>query len=922
MDPLEESMAHTNHFGARAYLDTQLGTIAYYSLSKLDELGIIKLGSLPFSIRILLENLLRNQDENTIVTENDVLTVASWNPRQLSKQEVPFMPARVLTQDFTGVPMAIDLASMRAAMKRMGGDPRKINPVVPVDLVIDHSVQVDFFGSQTAFAQNVEREFERNQERYSLLRWAQQAFKNVRVVPPGIGIVHQVNLEYLAKVISTKSAGNDTVAFPDTLIGTDSHTPMINGLGVLGWGVGGIEAEAVMVGQPYYMLLPQVVGVKLSGELPQGTTATDLVLTVTEMLRNHNVVDKFVEFYGPGLSMLPLPDRATISNMCPEYGATAAFFPVDQETLNYMSGTGRDPSLISLVEQYTKAQGLFYYEDTPEPEYTEKLDLDMGTIESSLAGPRRPQDRVPLKDMKNSFQVSLNQLYQKASPSQGQRKPNGYPHDTKVAASPDITIKINNENLLVNHGAVAIAAITSCTNTSNPSVMVGAGLLAKNAVERGLLTKPWVKTSMAPGSQVVDDYLNAAGLMPFFETLGFHIVGHGCTTCIGNSGPLPTPIAEAINQHDLIAAAVLSGNRNFEARVHPQVKANFLSSPMLVVAYALAGTVDIDLNNEPIGYNKNQPVYLRDIWPTQDQIRDKVSRTLKPEMFRGRYSKAFDGDERWNNLPTPSGDLYSWDPNSTYIQELPIFHDLPTDPHPVQSITNARAIAVLGDSITTDHISPAGAISENGPAGRLLMDMGVKPRDFNTYGTRRGNHNVMMRGTFANVRLRNQMVPDTEGGWTIHLPENTQMSIYDAAMKYQQEGVPLLVLAGKEYGSGSSRDWAAKGSYLLGIKATLAESYERIHRSNLIGMGVLPLQYMNGENRETLKLNGLETYDILGVADNLSRGSVVEVNVHRQNGSGFSFNAVVRIDTPIEAEYYRHGGVLQYVMRKMLKNNL
>lgn len=912
-------MAHTNHFDARSYLDTQLGSIAYYRLSKLDELGIIELGSLPFSIRILLENLLRNQDDNALIAENDVLTVASWNPRQLSKQEVPFMPARVLTQDFTGVPMAIDLASMRAAMKRMGGDPRKINPIVPVDLVIDHSVQVDFFGSQTAFAQNVAREFERNEERYSLLRWAQQAFKNVRVVPPGIGIVHQVNLEYLAKVISTKGAGKDTVAFPDTLVGTDSHTPMINGLGVLGWGVGGIEAEAVMVGQPYYMLLPQVVGVKLSGELPQGTTATDLVLTVTEMLRNRNVVDKFVEFYGPGLSMLPLPDRATISNMCPEYGATAAFFPVDQETLNYMSGTGRDPSLISLVENYTKAQGLFHDEDTPEPEYTEKLDLDMGTIESSLAGPRRPQDRVPLKDMKRSFQLSLDQLYQKAPPSQGQMEPKGYPHDTNVATSPDITIKINNEDLLVNHGAVAIAAITSCTNTSNPSVMVGAGLLAKNAVECGLLTKPWVKTSMAPGSQVVDDYLNAAGLMPFFEALGFHIVGHGCTTCIGNSGPLPTPIAEAINQHDLIAAAVLSGNRNFEARVHPQVKANFLSSPMLVVAYALAGTVDIDLNTEPIGHNNDQPVYLRDIWPTQNQIRDKVSQTLKPEMFNDRYSKAFDGDERWNNLPTPSGDLYSWDPNSTYIQELPIFHDLPEDPHPVQSITSARAIAVLGDSITTDHISPAGAISQNGPAGQLLMDMGVKPQDFNTYGTRRGNHNVMMRGTFANVRLRNQMVPNTEGGLTIHLPENTQMSIYDAAMEYQQEGVPLIILAGKEYGSGSSRDWAAKGSYLLGIKATLAESYERIHRSNLIGMGILPLQYMNGENRETLGLTGLETYDILDIANNLKRESVVEVNVHRQDGSGFSFNAVVRIDTPVEAEYYRHGGVLQYVMRKMLK---
>ena len=921
-------MANVDHLGARSTLDTHQGPITYYRLSRLEELNILHLDRLPFSIRIFLENVLRNHDTK-VVKEEDVLTVAGWNPGELPQREVPFMPARVLTQDFTGIPVIVDLASMRSAMQRMGGDPSRINPVVPVDLVIDHSVQVDFFGTQYAFAQNVEREFERNQERYSLLRWAQRAFQNTRVVPPGIGIVHQVNLEYLASVVSTKSTGDGMVAFPDTLVGTDSHTTMINGLGVLGWGVGGIEAEAVMVGQPYYMRLPQVVGFKLSGELREGTTATDLVLTVTEMLRGRGVVDKFVEFYGPGLSRLPLPDRATISNMCPEYGATVALFPVDRETLKYMLGTGRDPATVDLVERYTKTQGLFHSEDAPESEYSDRLELDMSTVEPSLAGPRRPQDRVSLKDMKRSFHVALDKVYGKAGPTsgngtgvQGAQAGTAVSSTATALAEPKgVPVDLGDQEVFLDHGAVVIAAITSCTNTSNPSVMVGAGLLAKNAVERGLATKPWIKTSMAPGSQVVDDYLTAAGLMPFLEALGFHIVGHGCTTCIGNSGPLPEPVAEAVTEHDLVTAAVLSGNRNFEARIHPQVKANFLASPMLVVAYGLAGTVDIDLDREPLGHDPSgQPIYLRDIWPTQEQIRETVSQALKPEMFRRRYSQVFQGDERWNNLPVPSGDMYAWDPDSTYIQELPIFYDLPSEPAALQDITSARVLAVLGDSITTDHISPAGAISQKGPAGQYLMEKGVEPQGFNTYGARRGNHNVMIRGTFANVRLRNQMVPDTEGGWTVHLPDNEQMSIYDAAIRYQQEGVPLLILAGKEYGSGSSRDWAAKGSYLLGVRAILGESYERIHRTNLIGMGVLPLQYLPGENRETLELTGFEVYDIDGIADKLEPGKVVDVRARHHNGNKLSFKALVRIDTPIEVEYYRHGGVLQYVMRQMLKD--
>ncbi len=902
-------MTSKDQFGAQSTITTRQGPVTFYRLGRLEETGVTHLDRLPFSIRILLENVLRNHDAK-LVTEEDVLGVAGWNTRELSRREVPFMPTRVLLQDFTGIPAIVDMASMRSAMKRLGGDPKRINPIVPVDLVIDHSVQVDFFGTQQAFAQNVEREYERNGERYGLLRWAQKAFRNVRVVPPGTGIVHQVNLEYLASVVGTKKEAGSTVAFPDTLVGTDSHTTMVNGLGVLGWGVGGIEAEAVMVGQPYYMLLPEVVGFKLTGELLEGTTATDLVLTVVQMLRARGVVDKFVEFYGEGLSNLALPDRATISNMCPEYGATAALFPVDQVTLDYLAGTGRRTAAVEIVERYTKAQGLFHTKDSPEPEYTDKMELDMSTVESSLAGPSRPQDRVALTQMKRSFQVSLDKVYNKPAAAVASDQGQG-----------GVPVNLDGQAVSMDHGVVVIAAITSCTNTSNPSVMVGAGLLAKNAVERGLDTKPWVKTSMAPGSQVVDDYLAAARVTPYLETLGFHIVGHGCTTCIGNSGPLPDPVARAVTEHDLVTAAVLSGNRNFEARVHPQVKANFLASPMLVVAYALAGTVDIDMSTEPLGHTPNgQPVYLRDIWPTQQQIKETVSKAVKPAMFRKRYGKVFEGDERWNSLPVPTGDLYAWDDDSTYVQELPIFENLPEEPPPMRDISGARVLAVLGDSITTDHISPAGNIAANSPAGQYLISKGVAARDFNTYGARRGNHDVLVRGTFANVRLRNQMTPDTEGSSAVHLPSRQEMSIYDASVQYQKEGVPLVVLAGKEYGSGSSRDWAAKGPYLQGVKAVVAQSYERIHRTNLIGMGVLPLQYMPGETRETLGLTGFETYDIAGIAGEFLPGAAVDVRARTEDGRQVAFKTRVRIDTPIEVEYYRHGGLLQYVLRHMLKD--
>jgi len=880
-------------FGARSTLRTAGGDVTIYRLDRLEEMGLVRLERLPFSIRVLLENVLRSAD-GYLVTEEHVRTLAGWSPTGKTGQEIPFMPSRVLLQDFTGVPAVADLAAMRSAMRAMGGDPAQINPLIPSDLVIDHSVQVDFFGTAEAFLRNVQREFERNQERYAFLKWAQQAFRDFRVVPPGMGIVHQVNLEYLAKVVQLREVNGARVAFPDTLVGTDSHTTMVNGLGVLGWGVGGIEAEAVMLGQPYYMGMPEVVGFKLVGQLPEGATATDLVLTITQMLRERGVVDKFVEFYGPGLSKLPLPDRATIANMAPEYGATTGFFPVDQETLNYLRSTGRSEELIDLVERYCKEQGLFRTDETPDPAYSDTLELDMGTVQPSLAGPRRPQDRILLKDMKPKFQEALRSLYGKEEPS--------------AAEGPT-------------HGSVVIAAITSCTNTSNPSVMIGAGLLAKKAVERGLEVKPWVKTSLAPGSRVVTDYLRAAGLLEYLEKLRFHVVGYGCTTCIGNSGQLPEDVAKAVEEKDLVVAAVLSGNRNFEGRINPLVRANYLASPLLVVAYALAGTVDIDLMNEPLGVGRDgKPVYLRDIWPSQEEVQQTIAAALKPESFVQEYAKVFAGDEQWQNLPAPAGDLFEWDENSTYIQEPPFFVDMAPEPGEFQDIRGARVLGMFGDSITTDHISPAGAIPKNSPAGRYLQEKGVDPLDFNTYGSRRGNHEVMMRGTFGNIRLKNELVPGVEGGFTRHLPSGEQCFIYDAAMRYKSEGVPLIVIAGKEYGTGSSRDWAAKGTYLLGVKAVIAESYERIHRSNLVGMGVLPLQFKPGESRKSLGLTGEEVYDIEGLSGGIEPGQ--EVTVRARNGSEEKrFRVIVRLDSPVEVNYYKNGGILQTVLRRLLSES-
>ena len=884
------------HAAARATLETSQGQLIYYRLGSLEEAGAARLDRLPFSIRVLLENVLRHAD-GQLITEEDLATVLQWSPTSTPKREFPFMPERVLHQDLTGVPVVVDLAAMRSIVARKGGDPRKINPLVPADLVIDHSVQVDYFGSPSAFKMNVQREFERNQERYSLIRWAQQAFEGFRVVPPGTGIVHQVNLEYLASVVATK----DGVAFPDTVVGTDSHTTMVNGLSVLGWGVGGIEAEVVMLGQPYYMQMPEVVGVKLAGELREGSTATDLVLTVTEMLRKRGVVEKFVEYFGPGLSRLPLPDRATIANMSPEYGATVGFFPIDQETLLYLRLTGRDPALVDRVERYAKAQGLFRTDDTPDPQYTDVLELDMGSVESSIAGPRRPQDRVPLDQAKRSFQVALGELFNK--PDSG----------------PGVTVQLNGESAELDHGAVVIAAITSCTNTSNPSVMVGAGLLAQKAVERGLTSKPWVKTSMAPGSQVVSDYMDASGVTPYLEALGFHTVGYGCTTCIGNSGPLPEPVEKAVADHDLVATAVLSGNRNFEGRIHPLVKANYLASPILVVAYALVGRMDLDLATESLGQGSDgKPVYLRDIWPSQEEISRAVTGSLNPEKFTSRYSQVFSGSSEWEQLPTPKGDQYVWDEASNYVREAPFLLGFSDEAPPLQDISGARVLALLGDSVTTDHISPAGSISPRSPAGQYLIEQGVELRDFNTFGARRGNHEVMIRGTFGNSRLRNRLVPDQEGDWTVHLPSGEQMRIFDASARYKQEGVPLVVIAGKEYGTGSSRDWAAKGPKLLGVQAIIAQSYERIHRSNLLGMGVLPLQFKEGENIESLGLTGQEILDITGIAEGLTPGQDVEVRARQDGGGEVVFKATVRIDTPVEVEYYSQGGVMQAVLRRML----
>jgi aconitate hydratase len=887
---------------------------------------------LPYSLQILLENLLRTAD-GVVVRPEEIQALAQWDPRAKPSREIAFTPARVLLQDFTGVPAIVDLAAMRDAMVRMGGDPRKINPLLPAELVIDHSVQVDEFGGPLAFRANAEKEMERNRERYAFLRWGQKAFRNFQVVPPDTGIVHQVNLEYLARVVFTREEpGQKPLAYPDTLVGTDSHTTMINGLGVLGWGVGGIEAEAAMLGQPVSMLIPEVVGFRLTARLPEGATATDLVLTVTEMLRKKGVVGKFVEFYGDGLAGLPLADRATIANMAPEYGATCGIFPVDAETLRYLRFTGRPEEQVRLVEAYTKEQGLFHTGDTPAAAYSDTLTLDLQSVVPSLAGPKRPQDRVPLKQAKTAWAESLKGFLSTTKGSKplaqvagaqasgtGSRVPEPAAH-APVAPGGAEAEKAAQE---LRHGSVVIAAITSCTNTSNPSVMLAAGLLAKKAAERGLTTKPWVKTSLAPGSKVVTDYLIEAGLMRPLEQLRFHLVGYGCTTCIGNSGPLLSSISRAIDEGNLVVAAVLSGNRNFEGRVHPEVRANYLASPPLVVAYALAGRMDIDLYNEPLGNDgSGQQVYLRDVWPTQQEVQEAMGRSVRSDMFHKEYGEVFQGDAEWRALPVPEGEVFNWDPASTYVRHPPYFEGMGKEPAPVQDIEGARVLALLGDSITTDHISPAGSIKPQGPAGRYLVEHGVQPPVFNSYGSRRGNHEVMVRGTFANVRLRNLLAPGTEGGVTRHLPDGAPMSIYDASVKYQEEGVPLLVLAGKEYGSGSSRDWAAKGPLLLGVRAVIAESYERIHRSNLVGMGVLPLQFQPGESAASLGLTGEEVYDVEGLAEavagNFAGGREVTVRARRPDGGERTFRATVRIDTPQEVRYYHHGGILQYVLRQLL----
>ncbi len=894
-------------FGTRGTFDTGNGEAVIYRLSKLAEQNIGHINQLPFSIKILLENTLRNLD-NFEVTEDVVREIANWNAPAPQQIEVPFKPARVVLQDFTGVPAVVDLAALRSAMDRFGEPPREINPGVAVDLVIDHSVQVDRFGTQDSIRFNAQREFERNRERYEFLHWGQKAFDNFRVVPPATGIVHQVNLEYLGRAVWTKEEDGQTVAFPDSLVGTDSHTTMINALGVFGWGVGGIEAEAAMLGQPIYILMPQVIGFKLKGKLPEGATATDLVLTIVQMLRKRGVVDKFVEFYGPGCGKLSLPDRATIANMAPEYGATMGFFPVDDETLNYLRRTGRDEALIQLVERYTKEQGIFRTDDTPDPVFTDALELDLADVEPSMAGPKRPQDRILLRDMKATFEQALSAPVDQRGFALGAE-----------ALQHEALVRDNGNSAKVGHGIVVIAAITSCTNTSNPMVMMAAGLLAKKAVEKGLDTKPYVKTSLAPGSRVVTEYYDKAGLTPYLQALGFHTVGYGCTTCIGNSGPLPQQVAEAVREGDLVAAAVLSGNRNFEGRINPLVKANYLASPPLVVAYALAGTVDIDLTTEPLGNDKDgQPVYLRDIWPTQEEVLTAVQQAITPEMFLRQYGNVFNGNETWNAIPSTEGDVYQWDNSSTYIHEPPFFVDMPRQPEAVKPIKGARALALLGDSITTDHISPAGDIAEDSPAGRYLKANGIEKPDFNTYGTRRGNHEVMIRGTFANIRLRNQLVPGSEGGVTMHLPDGEVMSIYDASEKYIAEGTPLVVLAGAEYGTGSSRDWAAKGTLLLGVKAVIAKSYERIHRSNLVMMGVLPLQFKNGEDVKSLGLTGRETFDIVGISGELSPKQDVQVIATTADGSTKEFTVTARLDTEVEVEYYRNGGILQTVLRKFL----
>jgi aconitate hydratase len=893
-------------FKAKGKLRTSSGEYSIYRLDRLEEEGYPKLSKLPYSIRIMLESVLR-QVNNIEITREDVVNLVGWTPKSDKRPALPYRPARVIMQDFTGVPAIVDLAAMREAMARMGSDPDKINPLVPVDLVIDHSVQVDFFASPDALVRNAELEFQRNKERYEFLRWGQNAFSNFRVVPPATGIVHQVNLEYLAQVVIAQKSGGEYIAFPDTLVGTDSHTTMINGLGVVGWGVGGIEAEAAMLGQPIDMLTPDVIGVRLHGQLSEGVTATDLALTITQELRKKGVVDKFVEFYGPGLSTLSLPDRATIANMAPEYGATIGYFPVDSETLRYLQMTGRPKETIELVEIYFKEQGLFRMDDSPDPEFTDSLELDLNSIESSLAGPKRPQDRVPIAKVKRSFRSALS----------APLKEGGFELE-KTELDRTVKFGANGHALTMSHGAVVIAAITSCTNTSNPSVMVAAGLVAKKAVERGLKVKPYVKTSLAPGSRVVTEYLANADLLEPLAKLGFNIVGYGCTTCIGNSGPLPGEVVKAVTSGNLVAVSVLSGNRNFEGRIHPYVRANYLASPPLVVAYALAGTIDIDLKNEPLGTDKDgRDVYLRDIWPRNQEVGRVMAESVSTEMFKKNYQSVFTGNETWNAIQSRESELYAWDNASTYLQEPPFFVDKVNENHTIKGFSGARVLALLGDSITTDHISPAGSIAVDSPAGKYLIANGVQSRDFNSYGSRRGNDRIMTRGTFANIRLKNRMMPGVEGGITRHLPDGEHMSIYDAAMKYKQEGIPLVIIAGKDYGTGSSRDWAAKGTSLLGIKAVIAESFERIHRSNLVGMGVLPLQFLPGENISTFGITGAEIINIEGLDDQISPNAQVTVRMIRENQEVVYFHAIARLNTLIEVEYYRNGGVLNTVLNKM-----
>jgi aconitate hydratase len=891
----------TNTFNTLSTLTVGGETVEYFSLRALES-QFPQVAKLPFSLKILLENLLRRED-GAFVKADDIRALAGWSVSSTTEKEISFMPARVLLQDFTGVPCVVDLAAMRDGIVALGGDPEKVNPLQPVELVIDHSVQVDHFGTADAFQLNADLEYHRNRERYVFLRWGQTAFRNFRVVPPETGIVHQVNIEYLARVVVRDIQHGRVVAYPDTLFGTDSHTTMVNGLGVVGWGVGGIEAEAAMLGQPSSMLIPPVVGYKLSGRLPEGATATDLVLTITEALRKKGVVGKFVEFYGPGLAHLTIADRVTLGNMCPEYGATVAIFPIDDMTLDYLRLTGRDATQVALVEAYAKAQGLFRTAETPDAEYSDGLELDLSTVEPSLAGPRRPQDRVALKNAKTSFGVALPDL------QKGVKKAASAGGGTAVATETQLE-----------HGSVVIAAITSCTNTSNPSVMIGAGLVAKKALEKGLGRKPWVKTSLAPGSKVVTEYLAKADLQRYLDALGFNLVGYGCTTCIGNSGPLPDEIASEVRERGLVVASVLSGNRNFEGRIQQDVRANYLASPPLVVAYALAGSMNVDLTSEPLGAGSDgQPVYLKDIWPTEREIQETVLSAVTAEMFRAQYASVFDGDDRWQNLPVPTGDKFAWDDDSTYIRKPPFLENLSKDPAPLTDIKGARVLALLGDSITTDHISPAGSIKADSPAGKYLIANGVEPREFNSYGARRGNHEVMMRGTFANVRLRNQLAPGTEGGWTTYLPGDEVTSIYDASMKYQEGGVPLLILAGKEYGSGSSRDWAAKGTMLLGVKTVIAESFERIHRSNLVNMGVLPLQFLPGESAAAHGLTGREVYELVGAGAALKPRGTVMVKATADDGSTKSFTASVRIDTPEELVAYSHGGILPYVLRQLTR---